>query len=340
MLKAVNNVAPRLSIIMPVLNEERYIEKTLASLADQTASQSEYEVLIFDANSTDKTCEIVKEWEGRIKNLWLDTNDGRLPASGRNLGLSRARGDYVAFVEGHCILPHDYVERAIELFERKEPDALGRPINLVVPSDSPLQRSIGIARMSSLGHARDSLLYSNAEGFHSSVSCATIYRAGVFDRLGKFDERLPVAEDVDFNMRFEAAGFSHYFSQDLACFYHPRRTYREFWKQMYSYGLGRLRSARQRGMISTLDFVLLPFLVCLCVTLIVGFWNPLAWLIPATYASCMSMYALYLAASHGQLRLWGYVSVALMTIHVGMAIGLVGGIMECVMPSRERGGDE
>ncbi len=168
------------------------------------------------------------------------------------------------------MVPTHFVQRSIELLREKAADALGRPIDLVVPGDPSTQQSIGIARQGPLGHARSSLLYSEFEGFCSSVSCATIYLRQVFDQLGRFDENLYVGEDVEFNQRFDKAGLRHYFSQELKCGYHPRRTYSEFARQMYLYGLGRLRSTGAHDAFSVSDFAPLVLVAGVVISIVAG----------------------------------------------------------------------
>ncbi|SES35672.1 glycosyltransferase family 2 protein [Salisediminibacterium halotolerans] len=89
---------PRVSIITPAYNAERNIAETIASV--QTQTYSDWEIIIVDDQSTDKTVAVIKEMQqkdSRIRLEILETNSG--PAVARNKAISLARGRYIAFLD-------------------------------------------------------------------------------------------------------------------------------------------------------------------------------------------------------------------------------------------------
>ena len=133
---------PSFSFVLPILNESLFLEKTLQSLAEQTAISDSYEVLIYDGGSSDNTRSIAKSWESKFAHYKVSSNPKTIPSVARNLEIDKARGSVIAFVEGHCVVPPCFVERAIQLLKEKQVEALGRPINLVVPKASPIQQAM------------------------------------------------------------------------------------------------------------------------------------------------------------------------------------------------------
>lgn len=94
---------PELSIIVPIYNVENYLEKCIKSILAQTFT--DFELILVNDGSPDKSDVIMKKYEildNRIINIFQD-NKG--VSAARNVGLSRARGKYVAFVD-----PDDYIE--------------------------------------------------------------------------------------------------------------------------------------------------------------------------------------------------------------------------------------
>ena len=177
------------------------------------------------------------------------------------------------------------------------------------------------------------MLYSRYEGYCSPVSCATVYLRDVFDKLGRFDESLYVGEDVEFNQRFDLAGFRHYFSQELTCYYYPRRNFTEFLKQMYNYGLGRTRASMGSGKMWFRD---LAPIVAIGGILLLATATALAlsWLfiLPVlAYVVSIALYSLKSAHFHHKSLLWPYVFVALVIVHFGLAFGQFKGIIECAI---------
>lgn len=109
--------APLVSIIMPSYNAARYIEESIRSIRAQ--STSKWELIIVDDCSTDGTRDIVSNFQRldtRIRLFCHSVNRG--PADARNLGLDKARGDYVAFIDSDDVWSRDKIMKQVDLMER------------------------------------------------------------------------------------------------------------------------------------------------------------------------------------------------------------------------------
>ena len=95
------------SIIIPTYNEEEYLPILLKSIKKQDFNS--YEIIVADANSTDKTREIAEEYGCRVV-------DGGLPAVGRNNGAKVAKGEYLLFLDSDLELTEDYLRNVIYEF--------------------------------------------------------------------------------------------------------------------------------------------------------------------------------------------------------------------------------
>ena len=100
-----------LSIIIPTLNEEKYLPLLLASIKKQDFK--DYEIIIADAGSKDRTSEIAKKYNCKIVS-------GGLPAKGRNQGAKIAKGNIFLFLDAEVVLPEQFLKRVLlEFKERK-----------------------------------------------------------------------------------------------------------------------------------------------------------------------------------------------------------------------------
>jgi glycosyltransferase involved in cell wall biosynthesis len=95
------------SIILPALNEERYITKTLESVRKQKTSL-DYEVIVADNNSEDGTVEIAERYADRVvivkrRGTWI----------GRNSGARKSRGETLIFVDADTLIPPNYLDAVI-----------------------------------------------------------------------------------------------------------------------------------------------------------------------------------------------------------------------------------
>ena len=102
-----------ISIIIPTLNEEKYLPLLLKSIARQKFR--DYEIIVADAGSEDKTLDIAKRYNCRIV-------AGGLPAKGRNEGAKVAKGDLLLFLDADVILPQKFFRRAVSEFETEKID--------------------------------------------------------------------------------------------------------------------------------------------------------------------------------------------------------------------------
>ena len=88
-----------ISVIVPVYNSERYLRVCLDSLLDQGLGVDEYEVILVNDGSSDRSPEICSSYKERHPNLRLLTQENRGVSAARNLGLGAARGEWVMFAD-------------------------------------------------------------------------------------------------------------------------------------------------------------------------------------------------------------------------------------------------
>lgn len=173
----------KISIIIPTFNEEEYLPQLLDSIKDQ--SYADYEIIIADAQSKDKTREIAKSYGCII-------TEGGLPALGRNNGAKKANGELLLFLDSDLILTEDYLKDSVEEFEENE---LGIAITQMIPlSDKK----------------RDKVLHEFANRFmimvesikpHGAGCYGIISRKDLHDQVGGFEESLDFGEDSDYIAR-------------------------------------------------------------------------------------------------------------------------------------------
>lgn len=182
---------PQVSIIIPVYNGEKTIQKTIESVLQQTFT--DFEILVINDGSTDTTLDILsKIIDPRIQ---IFSYPNSRQAASRNRGLERAKGDYIAFLDADDLWTTDKLELQIKALQ-SHPDAafayswtdyIDETGNLLHPG-----RHITIN-----GNVYADLIVNN---FVENGSNPLIRRE-VFDRVGVFDESLPPAEDWDMWLR-------------------------------------------------------------------------------------------------------------------------------------------
>ncbi len=168
------------SIIIPTYNEEEYLPVLLDSIEEQDFS--DYEIIVADANSEDKTREIAEEYGCIIV-------DGGLPAVGRNNGAKVAKGELLLFLDSDLQLTEDYLGNVLYEFRMER---LGIAITQMLPMSNRVE---------------DKLYHDFANYFMISVENIKPHGAGCYgiiakkslhDECGGFDESLTFGEDTDY----------------------------------------------------------------------------------------------------------------------------------------------
>jgi len=183
----------KFSIIIPTLNEEKYIENLLQSIKKQTLQP--VEIIVADAGSKDKTREIAKKYGAKVVK-------GGLPAVGRNAGAKIAKGDILVFLDADAWLPKNTLESLCETFQKNYIELVIFKFRLVKFAFE----KYGVIRQVffKIGTSLDEL-YRKVEykiGKLTVSSCGNIaVRREVYARVGGYNTALTLAEDKDFITR-------------------------------------------------------------------------------------------------------------------------------------------
>lgn len=189
----------RVSVIIPALNEEKYLPTLLACLSRQTMSP--FEVIVADAGSEDRTREIALS-AGCI------VVDGGLPAYGRNRGAERASGDMLFFFDSDVWVEDDFFERVIEKISATNADS-GVAFNF--PFYQPWENGFSskfIKFQDLFFYFFHNLGYVLFAFFRYPAATGTFIfsRPEIFHRINGFDESLVAFEDSNFALRASREG--------------------------------------------------------------------------------------------------------------------------------------
>jgi cellulose synthase/poly-beta-1,6-N-acetylglucosamine synthase-like glycosyltransferase len=221
------------SVLVPVRNEERYVERCLYSIASQDYPRERIEVLVLDGMSDDRTREIVARFEAESTlDLLLIENPRRLPAVAMNLGLHHARGDIIVRIDGHAAFAPDYVRRCVDALEREHADCAGGVLES--EGDTFVGRAIAAALSSRFGVGGAAFRVGGA-GRVDTVAFGA-YRRDVFRRIGEFADDIERGEDDEFNYRLREAGGTIVLVPEARAAYTVRGSLGDLWRQYFGYG--------------------------------------------------------------------------------------------------------
>jgi cellulose synthase/poly-beta-1,6-N-acetylglucosamine synthase-like glycosyltransferase len=318
---------PFVSVIVPMRNERRYIQRCLESLAKQDYPREHFEVIVVDGGSNDGSRQLVESTQEALPNLRIVENRGKHTARGLNIGLAFARGDIIARVDAHAAVAPEFIRSGVEALRRSDADAAGGPIKTL--GEGATGEAIALAVSSPFGVGNAAFRFSQREQWTDTVAFPA-YRRDVFDRIGPFAE-IDGGEDDEFHLRLLDAGGRVLLTPTIRSTYYARRTYGELARQYFGYGQAKLvvlsrhpRRTRLRQLVPA------AFVLTLIASAFVALFGgllvlPLA-VVAGSYAGVSIVASAYLAMRYGW-RHFLRLPLAFACMHIAYGVGSLTGLL-------------
>lgn len=181
-----------ISVIVPTYNEESNIEECLKSLSNQSIPRSEYEIIVVDGNSKDRTREIAEKYADLV---FIQTR--KKVGGARNDGAEVSKGDIIATTDADCIIPRDWIARIEAGFS--DPSVV-QLYGLVEPIEPGIRHKISLAlanTFSRLGYYTHTLYY--------TLGCNTAFRREAFFEAGMY-RTIDAGDDLEIARRMRQIG--------------------------------------------------------------------------------------------------------------------------------------
>lgn len=128
------------SIIIPVYNAEKYLEKCIESLLNQTIFLQDMEIILIDDGSTDGSAEIYQEYVQKYKNIIAIKQENQGVSVARNAGIQAAKGKYIMFLDSDDTLSCETVKNVTDFFDAhyNEIDLVTYPLKYIKENETDL----------------------------------------------------------------------------------------------------------------------------------------------------------------------------------------------------------
>ena len=181
-----------ISVIIPAYNEEASITTCLESLCHQTLNRDEYELIVVDGNSKDRTCELAGAYADEVL-----VQTSRKVGGARNDGVLRSQGDIIATTDADCIIPPEWLEIIKTDFESRD---IVQLYGTVYPIEEGLKHKIQL--MSANTFARVGY-YTRA--FYYTLGCNTAFDKKAFIKAGMY-QCIDAGDDIEIALRMRKLG--------------------------------------------------------------------------------------------------------------------------------------
>lgn len=190
----------RISVIVPVHNAENYLEKCLNSIIPQLSDQDE--ILLMNDWSTDSSTQICEEYSKKYNNIFTQYNENGGPSKTRNLGIEKAAGKYLLFIDSDDYLKENYVVKMLEDIENYELTVCS--YSFVYEDLNKIQEQKYSNKLGNVIIPKDDFI----KLYHVQLLNLVwnkIYRADIIKKNNiRFDEKITKGEDLLFNLDYIA----------------------------------------------------------------------------------------------------------------------------------------
>lgn len=210
------------SVIIPMYNEEKYINGLIDSLIRQDYAIDKYEIIFVDGNSKDRTVNIIKSRLDKKKyDYKILNNKKKITPVALNIGIKNAKNDIIIRLDAHSEYPSNYISKCVYYLNNVDADNVG--CILEAQNSGRMGEAISNVLSSKFGVGNSKFRTNSKSGYVDTVPFGT-FRRELFDKIGYFNENLPRNQDSEFNSRIIKNGGKIYIFNDIKITYHPRDT--------------------------------------------------------------------------------------------------------------------
>lgn len=246
---------PFVTAMIVVRNEEAYIKRAILSFLNQKYPKNKMELLIIDGISEDGTIKTAKETvdnfskKYEIPQVRYLQNPKKLLASGWNIGIKEAKGEFVVRIDAHAQADPYLIPKCINIL-LNYPDVVCAGGKIETEALTKTGKIIANVLSSPFGVGNAKFRYSEHSGYVDTVAYG-IYRKSIFSQAGYFNESFQRNQDNDMHGRIKKCGGKFYLDTSVVSLYHSRESIKGMIKQAFGNGrwiiIGMKKSESKEG---------------------------------------------------------------------------------------------
>jgi len=230
---------PFVSLIIPTLNEEQYLEQTIFSLISNDYPSNKFEILIVDGLSKDNTLNIAQRLAKQFSNIRIISNPKIYQSAALNIGVKESKGDFIIRADAHAIYDKNYISCSIDLLQKSEFENVG-PVQISI-GYKLIEKAIAKAMNSKIGMGNAKYRLDKREVFEVKSVWLGAWKKETLIKIDGFNENLPISEDFDLNYRLRKSGSKIAASNLIKAMYLVRKSLSGLFKQFYKYGFWKIK---------------------------------------------------------------------------------------------------
>ncbi|MBF0713651.1 glycosyltransferase family 2 protein [Gemella sp. GH3] len=263
------------SVIVGLLNEEKYLPKLIEDFKRQTYPKSKIELIFIDGMSTDDSWQILENFKSSnsdFYNILLLKNPKKILSAGMNIGIKEGNGYCFLKVDCHSHIADTFVENNVKVIESGE-YVCGGPRPNIIENDDNFSKTLLLVEENMFGSGVANYRKESKVSYVNSVFQG-MYRREVFENVGLLDELVGRVEDNELHYRIRKYGYKIRYSNSIYSEQYTRPNLKRMLKQKYSngYWIGKV-SHVYPACFSIFHYVPFLFVIAIAFSLILSVWN-------------------------------------------------------------------
>jgi glycosyltransferase, group 2 family len=257
------------SVIVGLLNEEKFLPRLIEDFKKQTYDHDEIELIFIDGMSKDSSWKILEDFKNSNHDFYdvvLLKNPKVILSAGMNVGIKAARGECILKVDCHSHITDNFIENNVKIIEEGE-DVCGGPRPNIIENADNFSKTLLLVEENMFGSGIADYRKKTTKKYVSSVFQG-MYKKSIFDKIGLLDEKVGRVEDNELHYRIRKNGYNIRYSNDILSYQYTRPTLKRMLKQKYSngYWIGKVSHVYPKA-FSIFHFVPLAFVLAIIFSL-------------------------------------------------------------------------
>jgi len=323
------------TIIIPCLNEEKYITNCIESILSSTLNMKESEIILVDGGSSDKTVEIIEEYDKKESSVKLLHNPRKYTPMSMNIGIDTSKGTYIFIISAHAKYESDYFSKLLNSIESLDASCVGGVLITDVKNKTKKSNSIKEVLSNKFGVGNSDFRTGTSEIKEVDTVPFGCYKKEVFEQYGVYDERLIRNQDIELNKRIIQGGGKIYLIPDVKCTYYARENFSDLAKNNFANGKWNILTAyytKKLNSLSLRHFVPLIFVLMLLLPALLSlFYSSFIYISLFTLISYLSLVIIISLKLKNKHNGFAYLVGSFFTLHFSYGLGSLSGIFSIII---------
>jgi len=323
----------KISIIIPILNEEKYIKNCIDSIINSNIDN--FELILVDGGSRDNTVKIIKTFQNESASIKLLHNPKKFTPISMNLGIEASQGDYIFIISAHAEYQDNYFTHLADEVKRLNANCVGGVLNTEVQNSNKKSNSIKKILTHKFGVGNADFRTGGSQVKEVDTVAFGCYTKETFKKFGFYNEKLIRNQDIELNKRIVNGGGKIYLIPDITATYYARENFTDLSKNNFSNGKWNILTAYYTKTFKSLSlrhFIPLIFLLTLLLPILFSLFNiKFLWLALLSLVSYLSLVIISSLKSKDKDSSFFYLVVSFLTLHLSYGLGSLVGLFSTII---------